>query len=148
VVGIDRRVVRGSAAAIRAAVAATQSGTNLNTAFIERLNATFRARLVPLVRRGRAICRMVERLEHAMWLVGTADNFCWVHESLPVPAAPGSTRTWRDRTPAMAAGLTHRVWTLAELLSYRVSPPAWVAPTRRGRPPKAAASPPALPAAA
>jgi transposase-like protein len=148
VVGIERRGVRGSAAAIRAAVAAPRSGTDLNTAFIERLNATFRARLVPLIRRGRAIGRSVAQLEAAVWLVGTAYNFCWVHESLRVPAAPGSTRTWRERTPAMAAGLTHRVWTLAELLAYRVPPPTWVAPKRRGRPSKATASPATLPAAA
>jgi transposase-like protein len=148
VVGIDRRVVRGSAAAIRATVEATQSGTDLNTAFIERLNATFRARLVPLVRRGRAICRTVAQLEAAVWRLGTAYNFCWVHEGLRLPAAPSSGRTWRERTPAMAAGLTHRAWTLAELLSYRVPPPPWVTPKRRGRPPKAANSPVARPAAA
>ncbi len=148
VVGIERRVVRGSVAAIQARVQATASGTDLNTAFIERLNATFRARLVPLVRRGRAICRTVAQLDAAVWLLGTAYNFCWAHEGLRLPAAPGSGRLWRERTPAMAAGLTHRAWTLAELLAYRVPPPPWVAPKRRGRPPKAAASPSALPAAA
>ncbi len=148
VVGIDRRPVRGSAAAIKARVAATASGTDLNTAFIERLNAGFRARLVPLVRRGRAICRAVAQLEGAVWLLGTAYNLCWAHESLRVAAAPGSGRKWRERTPAMAAGLTDRIWTLDELLRYRVPPPAWVAPKRRGRPPKATDSPTALPTAA
>ncbi len=61
--------------------------------------------------------------------VGTAYNFCWAHEALRQPAPPGSRRKWRERTPAMAAGLTDRVWTLAELLAYRVPPP-WMAPTR------------------
>lgn len=148
VVGIERRTVHGGAAAIRAAVQATASGSDLNTAFVERLNATFRARLVPLVRRGRAICRTVAHLDAALWLTGTAYNFCWVHESLRRPAAPGSGRKWRERTPAMAAGLTERVWTMTDLLTYRVPPPAWVAPKRRGRPPKTAASPAARPAVA
>jgi transposase-like protein len=148
VVGIERRVVYGSAAAIKARVRATRSGTDLNTAFIERLNATFRARLAPLVRRGRAIARTQAAVEVGMWLIGTAANFCWVHEALRQPAPPASGRQWRERTPAMAAGLTERVWTMADLLAYRVPPPAWVAPKRRGRPPKAAASPPALPTAA
>jgi hypothetical protein len=33
----------------------------------------------------------------------------------------GSRRTWRPVTPAMAAGMTDHVWTINELLSYRVS---------------------------
>jgi hypothetical protein len=47
VVGIERRAVRGNAAAITARVQATASGADLNTAFSERLNATFPARRVP-----------------------------------------------------------------------------------------------------
>jgi hypothetical protein len=39
-------------------------------------------------------------------------------------------------TPAMASGLTDHIWSLAELLSYRVAPAPWVAPKRRGRPAK------------
>ena len=41
VVGVERRVVRGTAEAIAAVLAATGSGTGINTAYIERLNATF-----------------------------------------------------------------------------------------------------------
>ena len=52
VVSVERRVVRGTEAAIAAVLAATHSGTGINTAYIERLNATFRASLAPLVRRG------------------------------------------------------------------------------------------------
>jgi hypothetical protein len=37
-------------------------------------------------------------------------------------------------TPSMAAGLTSYCWSIAELLSYRIAPPPWVAPKRRGRP--------------
>jgi hypothetical protein len=51
-----------------------------------------------------------------MWLVGCADNFCWCHASLRQAAPPGERRTWRERTPAMAAGLTDHPWTMAELL--------------------------------
>lgn len=148
VVGVSRRAVQGSAAAIRAAVAATQSGIDANTAYIERLNATFRACLTPLVRRGRAIARTEALLTTGMWLVGTAYNFCWAHESLRQPAPPGARRKWVARTPAMAAELTDHVWTMEELLHYRVPLPAWVAPKRRGRPPKRIPSPAALAVAA
>ena len=69
-------------------------------------------------------------------LVGGAYNFCWHHDSLRHDAPAGTGRKWQERTPAMAAGLTDHRWTMGELLSYRVPPPAWVAPKRRGRPPK------------
>jgi hypothetical protein len=34
----------------------------------------------------------------------------------------GSAKQWRPCTPAMAAGLTDRVWSLREVLLYRVPP--------------------------
>ena len=142
VTGVVQRVKHGTAAAIAAVLAATQSGRAINTAYIERLNATFRSCLAPLVRRGRAIARTEAVLTAGMWLVGCAYNFCWYHDRLRQAAPPGAGRRWQERTPAMAAGLTDHRWTLAELLSYQVPLPAWVAPKRRGRPPNV---PPAAP---
>jgi hypothetical protein len=155
VTGVRQRVVQGTAAAIAAVLAATQSGRAINTAYIERLNATFRSRLAPLVRRGRAIARTEALLTAGIWLVGCAYNFCWSHDSLRLEAPAGAGCRWQARTPAMAAGLTDHPWTMGELLHYRVPLPAWEAPKRRGRPPKTevplsrpAAGPPALAAAA
>jgi len=36
----------------------------------------------------------------------------------------------------MASGLADHVWSLGELLSYKVAFAPWIAPRRRGRPPK------------
>jgi transposase-like protein len=141
VVSVERRVVRGTTATIAAVLAATHSGTGINTAYIERLNATFRASLAPLVRRGRAIAHTEAALTAGMWLVGGAYNFCWRHQSLRLAAPAGAPWKWHERTPAMAAGLTEHRWTMLELLRYQVPPPAWVAPKRRGRPPKRALQP-------
>jgi hypothetical protein len=135
VVGVCQRVVHGSRAAITAALAATGGGTTINTACIERLNATCRSTLGLLVRRGRAIARTEATLAAGMWLVGTSSNFCWGHASLRRAAPLGTARTWLERTPAMAAGLTDHPWTMTELLHYRIPLPAWAAPKRRGRPP-------------
>ena len=146
VVGVTRRVVRGTAGAIAAVLPATGTGTMINTAYIERLNATFRAASTPLTRRGRAIARTETTLEAGMFLVGCAYNFCWEHESLRQAAAEGAGRKWQERTPAMAAGLTDHRWTMRELLSYQVPLSPWVAPKRRGRPPKQIQ--PEMPAAA
>jgi transposase-like protein len=138
VVNVERRVVQGAEAAVAAVLATTGGGTGINTAYIERLNATFRASLAPLVRRGRAIAHTEVGLTAGMWLVGCAYNFCWLHDSLRLQAPVGACWRGQERTPAMAAGLTNHRWTMRELLGYQVPLPAWVAPKRRGRPPKRA----------
>jgi len=119
-VDVTRRVVFGTAEAVAAAIAATRGGTQINTSYIERLNATFRAALAPLTRRGRRLAHGAALLTSGMWLVGTTYNVCWPHESLRLPALGG--RKWQVRTPAMAAGLTDHIWTMEEMLRYRVLP--------------------------
>lgn len=131
---VTRRVVVGTEGAVARAIAASRGGTQINTAYIERLNATFRAHLSALSRRGRGIAHGPALLESGMWLVGCAYNFCWAHESLRLRAIGG--HKWLERTPAMAAGLTDHVWTLEEVLRYPVPPtdPVTVPrPRRRGR---------------
>ena len=51
-------------------------------------------------------------------------NFVRPHQALRI-AIPQPTlgRKWQQRTPAMAAELTDHIWSLEELLSYRVPPP-------------------------
>jgi len=109
----------------------------LHSSYIERLNATFRARLHGLVRRGRAIYHQQARLDAGMYLVGTCYNFCTFHESLR-QERPVGCRKWAQRTPAMASGITDHRWCPAELLTYKLAPPPWVPPKRRGRKPKQA----------
>jgi transposase-like protein len=138
VVGVTQQVVEGKATAIRQILLATGGGTQINTAFIERLNATFRACLVMLVRRGRALAHTEARLRAGMYLVGCAYNFCWYHESLRLPVSEEAERKWIERTPAMAAGITSVRWSMRELLGYPVPPERQRAGRRRR--PKAAQS--------
>ena len=93
------------------------------------------AHLAPLARRGRAIARTEAVLTAGMWLVGTAYNFCWTHDSLRLLAPPDAPRQWDEPTPAMAAGLADHPWTIGELLRFQIPLPRWVPPKRRGRPP-------------
>ena len=132
VVAVERRVKYGEAEQVEGLRHQAHSEGVLNTAFIERLNATFRQRLTSLVRRTRALARRTASIEHGMWLVGTTYNFCTAHESLRVRCKLTSRR-WQERTPAMAAGITDQRWSVKELLSYRVPPPRWQPPKRRGR---------------
>jgi hypothetical protein len=141
VVSVERRGVRGTNKAIAAVLAATHTGTGINTAYLERLNATFRASLAPWGRRGRALAHTEAVLSTGMWLVACAYSCCWLHESRLRRAPAGAPRKWQERTPAMAARLTDHRWTMREPLDYQVPLPVWVAPKRRGRQPKRALQP-------
>ena len=137
-VGIKRRVVQGTTELVETLLQQTQGGGQVNVAYIERLNATFRSRLSALVRRGRSLARQTETLHPAMYLIGTVYNFCTYHTSLRVAIyLPGNRRRWARRTPAIAASMTDHRWTVEELLSYQVPPPRWTPPRQRGRPSKA-----------
>ena len=135
VVGVTRRVVQGTQAQIDALLHRTHGGELINTSYIERLNATFRSRIAALVRHGRALARQMPTLHDGMYLVGSVYNFCTYHKSLRIPLYLSTyRRRWLRRTPAIAAGITDHRWTVEELLSFRVPPPPWKPPKRRGRP--------------
>jgi transposase-like protein len=126
----DRRLAQGSWEEF---AALSLPGQTLNTAYIERLNATFRQRLCGLVRRGRCLLRKEEALRTRMYLVGCIYNFCTAHQSLAQKQAQGVF----ERTPAMAAGITDEVWSVSDLLGYRIAPAPYIPPkpkSNRGRP--------------
>jgi transposase-like protein len=137
VASVEHRVVRGTADAVAAALARTQGRPTavINTAYIERLNATFRARLASLTRRTRAAVHRRDTTEAGMWLVGAVYNFCRPHRSLRQhrDAARAAARRWIERTPAQAAHLTDHPWSVHELLAF---PVPGVGIKRRGRRPK------------
>ena len=126
VVDVERRIVDGTPARVETLRRRSQGDGVINTAYIERLNATFRERLASLTRRGRALARRTLTLQQGMYVVGTVYNFCTSHESLCVAGG--------KQTPAMAAGITDHCWTVRELLSFPVPPPRWTPPKQRGRP--------------
>jgi len=88
-------------------------GAGVNTAFIERLNATIRQRLSALVRRTRTLARWPETLTAGMYVVGCIYNLCAFHHSLRLKLSVGEHgHHWVPRTPALAAGLTDHRWTI------------------------------------
>jgi hypothetical protein len=107
---IARYVLRGSCTMLARLRRATQLEGTINTAFIERLNGTFRAYLAPLVRRTHGLARTQQTVTAAVFLFGCVYNFCRVHTTL------------KQVTPAMAAKLTDHVWSVSELLWYRPIP--------------------------
>lgn len=135
---IERRIVQGGKRQIRKLLDLTQRvGGTINTAYIERLNATFRQRLPWLGRRTRNPARQATTITAGMYIVGCFYNFCDYHRSLRVRLQTGKhSHRWLQRTPAIAAGLTDHQWTVDELLTYRVPLPRWTPPKKRGRPSK------------
>jgi transposase-like protein len=135
---IERRIVQGCPRQVNRLRQATQQAAGvINTAYIERLNATFRSRLCCLTRRTRALARQPETLIAGLFIVGCFYNLCDAHHSLRVRLSVGEHGfRWVQRTPAMAAGLTDHIWTVDELLMYRVPLPRWSPPKKNGRPSK------------
>ena len=132
---VQRRIVQGTKEVVESLIQKTQETGMINTAFIERLNATFRQRLSPLARRSRHVAQQAETLVAGMYLVGCFYNFCDYHHSLRLKLSVGSFG-YRgvQRTPAILAKLTDHQWTPAELFDFKVPPPRWTMPSQRGRP--------------
>lgn len=137
VVEITRRMASGLLAEAEKLLMQSQGGGVLNTAFIERLNATFRERLASLTRKSRHAAHRLQALETGMYLIGCSYNFCFAHHEL------SKAKHWGMAcTPAMASGLTDHVWSVGELLTYQLAPLSWVEPSRRGPPRKRPVSDP------
>jgi IS1 family transposase len=132
-VRVSHRVVFGARAAVEQVLAAC--GWQIQTAFVERLNLDIRQRVAAVGRRVNTLCKGEDGVRQQLVVFQTSHHFCLPHASLRQPlAAPlptngsGSVKRWRPWTPAMAAGLTDRVWTLREVLFYRVPP--WPQPQK------------------
>jgi transposase-like protein len=108
VTAVERRLVHGSQHVAEELIALTQVGIGVfNTAYIERLNATFRTWIPATTRKTRTPAARRRRLEAALFWTGVVYNFCHIHDSL-------------QATPAMAAGLTDSVWSIDRVLRFRL----------------------------
>jgi IS1 family transposase len=133
-VRVSHRVVCGTLAAIEQVLAV--HGWHINTAFIERINLSIRQHVAAVGRRVTTLCKGEDGLRPQLTLYHAYYNFCLPHASLRQPLlqpepthGTGSAKQWRPCTPAMAAGLTDHVWTLREVLCFRVPP--WPQPQAR-----------------
>ena len=126
-VRVRHRVVFGTLETVNAVLAPL--GCQINTAFVERLNLTIRHHVAAVGRRVSTLCKGEAGLDQQLALYHSYYNFCLPHGSLrqplpqPMPTkGTGSAKQWWPCTPAMAAGLTDHVWSLKEVLLYRVPP--------------------------
>jgi hypothetical protein len=105
---VQAKALFGRLKAITARVAALGIGTMVNTAHLERLNATIRGQQARLARRTRCPSRQVRWLQYSVWLWRDLYNWVRVHASLG------------GRTPAMAIGLSDRAWSVSEYVRHPV----------------------------
>ncbi len=140
VVEVRRKMTLGSLEQADKLLQASMGGSVLNTAFIERFNGTMRERLATLTRKCRHAAHRLEALSTGMYLIGCTYNFCFPHHELSTCKHLGAACT-----PAMAAGLTDHVWSIWEVLTYKVAPTPWIEPRRRGRPSLRPDADPAIP---
>jgi transposase-like protein/IS1 family transposase len=129
VVEVTRTLTLGKEEQANKLLNQSQGGSVWNTAFIERLNGTLRERLAVLTRKCRHAAHRLEALETGMYLVGCTYNFCFPHHELSHARHFGF-----PCTPAMASGLTDHIWSIREVLIYKIAAPPCHAPKRRGRP--------------
>jgi hypothetical protein len=132
-VRVRHRVVFGSLEAVNAVLAPL--GCQINTAFVERLNLTIRQHIAAVGRRVSTLCKGEDGLQQQLSVFHCYYNFCLPHtslrQSLPQPEptnGSGSATQWWPCTPAMAAGLTDHVWSVREMLLFRVPP--WPQPAK------------------
>jgi IS1 family transposase len=127
IMGVKYRVVFGTMERVQQVLSAC--GHKINTVFVERLNLDIRQRVAAVGRRVNTLCQGKDGLQHQLAVYHMYYNFVLPHSSLrqplPVPEVTngrGSAKVWRPCTPAMAAGVTDHVWSLQEVLRYRVPP--------------------------
>jgi IS1 family transposase len=115
VVGVKRRVIYGTVTAVVAALASSSVSEEVNTVFVERHHGTDRNRNARKARKTYCFSKDWGVHEAVSYFTLYSYNFCWPVRTL----RQGSRRKgYRQRTPAMAAGLTDHSWTLKEWLSY------------------------------
>ncbi len=121
----------GTREALRTALTQLGLSGRLNTAFVERVNLTVRRSIAALARRTWSTAQEAPQLLAQLhWWRGYY-HFVRPHAALRVPLAQPierggrrKPRRYRDRTPAMAAGLTRRRWSVRELLLVPLPPAA------------------------
>jgi hypothetical protein len=115
VVKVEARVVYGTKKAVKAALGQSAVSGSVNTVFVERHNGTDRNRNARKVRKTYCFSKDWAVHEALTYFTMHSDNFCWPVRTLRQKVGK---KRYRQRTPAMAAGLTGHVWSLREWLTY------------------------------
>jgi hypothetical protein len=115
VVEIVIRLIFGTATLLAAALSGSLVSQAVNVSFLERQHLTDRHRNARKRRKTYCFSKRWEAHEAATYFSLYTYNFCWPVRTLRARSPDG---LGERRTPAMAAGLTDHVWSLAEWLKF------------------------------
>jgi hypothetical protein len=91
----------------------------IGTSYVERINLTIRTSLARFIRKGMNFSKTMKMHQKAFDFFQAWYNFIKPHDSLKLKIDSGN-RKWFQRTPAMAEKITDHIWSLKELLTFRV----------------------------
>ncbi|NJM39585.1 MAG: IS1 family transposase [Anaerolineae bacterium] len=127
IVEVTTQVIYGTPERIALALSDSPVSTEISTYGVERNNLTIRQQSRRMARKVNAFSKDHDYLESQLALSFAYYHFVVPHGGLrqklsrPIPTnGAGSPKVWHQRTPAMAAGLTNHIWSMDELLSFRV----------------------------
>lgn len=114
--GIQKKIILGKPHEIEAWLERSEVSSQINTAFVERSNLTFRQHNKRIERRTQGFSKIKEYFNHQINLTISYYNFCLPH--LGLQRSDGVQTI--SYTPTMEAGITEHVWNFKELLSFPV----------------------------
>jgi len=127
VVAVTERLVLGSEERLEGTLEDSERSRSVNTSFVERYHGTHRHFNARKKRKAYTFSKELGLHEAAVWLVVLWYNFGWCVRTLREKVQQDPPR-YRQRTPAMAAGLADRAWAMEELLRYPLYPPVNLRP--------------------
>jgi IS1 family transposase len=114
VVAVECEQVFGTAGGLAAALDGSPVSSQVNTSFVERQHGTDRGRNARKARKTYRFSKDWRMHEAMTYLTMYSYNFCWPVRTL---RTRGDDERWRERTPAMAAGLADHRWSWKEWFS-------------------------------
>jgi hypothetical protein len=111
VVAVEQRLIYGPPERFEEVLGASTVSRRVNTSFVERHNGTDRGRNARKARKTYRFSKDWQVHEAMTYPTMNSYNFCWSVRTLRVK---DEEQQWRERSPAVAAGLTDHVWTWRE----------------------------------
>jgi len=119
VVDIHVKAIYGSEEDIKEQLSTSNVSRSVNVSFVERVNGTLRHIDKRLTRKTYCFSKDIRYHKHQLDLSLAYYHFVKPHKGLRVEVNQNGKK-WQERTPFYAAGLTDHIWTMKELLTYKV----------------------------